>query len=66
MSMMDFYDGKSAEIALEEVLAARQEFLNSVKEMDTMAFILRYYIKTGEFLDPSVYGLPEPKEDDDE
>lgn len=66
MSMMDFYDNKSADIALEEVLAAKQEFLVQMKTLDIMEFILRYYLETGEMLNPSVFGLEEDTGDEDD
>ena len=67
-SFMDFYNSKNAEIALSEVLAAKQEYLNEIKMLDSMAFILMYYIKTGEMMDPEVFGIepPDDTEDDDE
>lgn len=65
MSFMDFYNNKNAEMALEEVLAAKQEYLNEIKMLDSMAFLLKYYIETGDMMDPEVFGI-EPPEDDEE
>ena len=44
------------------------EYLNEIKMLDSMAFILMYYIKTGEMMDPEVFGIepPDDTEDDDE
>lgn len=65
MSFMDYYNNESAEIALAEVRAARQEFLKELKTLDTMEFLLKYYIETGEMIDASIFGI-EPPEDFDE
>ena len=66
MSFMDFYNEKNAEMALEEVLAAKEEYLKAIQTLDTYAFLLKYYIKTGEMMDPSVFGIEEPEEEGDE
>lgn len=66
MSFMDFYNNESADMALGEVLAAKQEFLNEIKTLDTMAFILKYYIETGEMLDPIIFGIEPPEDFEDE
>jgi hypothetical protein len=65
---MDFYNNENAEIALSEVLAAKEEYLKEIQMLDSMAFILRYYIETGDMMDPGVFGIEpvEDSEDEDE
>lgn len=61
-SFMDFYNNKEAEIALCEVLAAKREYLKEIQMLDSMAFLLKYYIETGEMLDPEVFGIEKPED----
>lgn len=73
MSMKDFYDEQSCEIALDEANASREELLNiitqcegEIRNLDKMIMLLEYYLRTGNMIDPEDFGieLPEEMEDD--
>ena len=64
MSMMDLFTREQAIEALEEAEATKQEFLKELDNVNNMIFILRYYLETGEALDPAVYGFEEPEDEE--
>lgn len=66
MGMMDLYSVEQAEEALEESIAARKEFIKEIEMLDTMIFLLKYFLATGEPLDPAVFGIEDLGEDSDD
>lgn len=65
MSILDFYNKEEAIGAIEESEALKKELLKEIKKLDTCIFILKYFIETGESLDPEVFGIkPEDFEDE--
>lgn len=66
MSMMDLYTLEQAKEALEGAIEAKKEFLKEVEDLDTMIFILKYYIATGDGLEPSAFGLLDLEGDEDD
>jgi hypothetical protein len=66
MSMMDFYDKETAEECLEEARDAKIYCMKQMENIDKMIFLLEYYLATDEMLDPSVFGINDPGEEDDE
>ncbi len=66
MSMMDLYTLEQAKEALEGAIQTKKEFLKEIEELNTMIFILKYYIATGDGLDPAALGLEDLGEDEDD
>jgi len=66
MSMMDFYTMEQAEEALVDSIETRKQFIEEIGKLDTMIFILRYYIATGDPLDPAAFGIEDPEGDSDD
>lgn len=62
MKMMDLYNEEYARDALNEAIATRKDLMDRVEELNTMIFILNYFLSTGEPLDPSAFGYG-PEED---
>ena len=66
MDMMDLYNLEEAQAALDEAVQTKVEFMNQIEELNKMIFILTHFIKTGEPLDPAVFGIEDPEEESDE
>lgn len=65
MSMLDFYTKEQAIEAFEDSKRLKAELQAEIERIDTCMFLLRYYIETGDALDPEVFGI-EPEEDEDD
>ena len=57
MGMMDLYTEEQAAEALEESIKTKKEFLKEIETLDTMIFILKYFLATGDPLDPAAFDL---------
>jgi len=67
MDMIDFYNLEQAQEALDDALQTKAAFLKQIDELNTIIFILTYFLETGEPLDPSAFGIEEyPEEEEDE
>lgn len=66
MSMMDLYTLEQAKEALGEATETKKKFLEEIQMLDTMIFILKYYIATGDGLDPNVFGIKDLEGDEDD
>jgi len=66
MGMMDLYTEEEAAQALEGVLETKAEFLKEIEALDTMIFILKYYLATGDPLDPAAFGIEDLEGDLDD
>lgn len=64
MGMLDLYNEEQAKEALEDAEATKKEFLKEIETINTMIFILNYFLKTGDALDPEAFGLEDLEEDD--
>jgi len=63
---MDLYTEEQAAQALEESIETKKEFLKEIETLDTMIFILRYFLATGDPLNPEAFDLEEPEGDSDD
>ena len=59
MSMMDLYTYEQVSSELEKALALKEEFVEETYKLDNYIFVLKYYLATGESLDPDVIEIPE-------
>ena len=66
MGMMDLYTNEQAEEALEDSIATRKEFIKELETIDTIIFMLKYYLATGDALDPEVFGIEDLEGDSDD
>jgi hypothetical protein len=66
MGMIDLYNTEQAAEALDDAVATREEFLKQIEELDTIIFILKYFLATGDPLDPAVFGIEDPEEEVDD
>lgn len=68
MSMMDYYTQEEAEASLQECLEMKKHFLEKLDELNIFILLLKYYLATGDGLDPSVFGIERPEgfEDDED
>jgi len=66
MGMMDLYTKEEAAQALEETLETKVEFLKEIEKLDTMIFILKYYLATGDPLDPEAFDIEDLEGDLDD
>lgn len=66
MSMMDLYTKEQAKEALVGAIETKEKFLKEIHMLDTMIFILQYYIATGDGLDPNVFGIEDLEGDEDD
>ena len=57
MSMMDLYTTEQATQALADSIETRKQFIKEIETLDTMIFILKYYLATGDPLDPVAFGI---------
>ena len=64
MGMLDLYNEEQAKEALEDAINTRREFMLQIEELNTMIFILTYFLETGDPLDPSAFGIEDPEEED--
>lgn len=73
MSMIDFYDEQSCEMAINEAEESREELVkiieqceSDIRNLDKMLMLLNYYLNTGKAIDPKAFGIeiPEDMEDD--
>lgn len=64
MGMMDLYSKEQAIEALEEVEGRKKLFVEEIQSLDTMIFILKYYLVTGDGLKPEAFGFEDPEEGD--
>jgi hypothetical protein len=65
MDMMDFYTEEQAKEALEDAINTKKEFVLQLEELNTIIFILTYFLETGDPLDPAAFGFEEEEEDDE-
>lgn len=63
MRMMDLYSLEEAKEAIEDSIKMRKEFIKEIETLDTLIFMLRYYVATGEPLDPTAFGIEDPEGD---
>jgi len=63
MGMMDLYTEEQAADALAESIATKEEFMKEVENLNGIIFLLKYFLATGECLDPEVFGI-RPEEED--
>jgi len=67
MSMKDFHTRFEAEEALEEALDVRDAMYYELEKLNNYIFFLKYYLATGETIDPAFIELPgEDNNDDDD
>jgi len=66
MSMMDLYTLEQAKEALEDAEETKKEFFKQIEELNIMIFILKYYIATGDGLEPSAFDLEGLEGDEDD
>ena len=66
MSMMDLYTLEQAKEALEDAKETKKEFFKQIEELNIMIFILKYYITTGDGLEPSAFDLEDLEGDEDD
>ena len=66
MGMMNLYTEEQAEEALEESIVTRKKFIEELETLDTIIFMLKYYLATGDALDPEVFGIEDLGEDSDD
>ena len=59
MSMMDLYTKEKVAEELKKALALKKEFTEETHKLDNYIFVLKYYLGTGESLDPDVIEIPE-------
>lgn len=64
MSMMDLYKHEQAIEAMKEAKETKAQLVEYMDELNSLMFILTYYIETGEALNPEVYGI-KPNEEED-
>lgn len=63
MRMMDLYSLEEAKGAIEDSIEMRKKFVEEIETLDTYIFMLKYYVATGEPLDPTAFGLEDPEGD---
>jgi len=63
MGMMEFYTDREAVEALLEADRTRDQIIEMLRRLDNYIFFLKYFIATGEALDPDVIDLPEDDDD---
>jgi len=63
MDMMDLYTLERAEDALEETKKFKNDLLKEIEDLDTIMFILKYYIVTGVALEPAAFGIEGDSDD---
>jgi len=66
MGMMDLYTEEEAAQALKETLETKVEFLKEIEKLDTTIFILKYYLATGDPLDPEAFDIEDLEGDLDD
>lgn len=66
MGMIDLYTEEQAEEALEDAEATKKEFFREIESINNIIFYLRYYLATGDALDPSAIGIKKEEEDSDD
>jgi len=59
MGMIDHYTHERVTEELEEALALKEKFAEETHKLDNYIFVLKYYLATGESLDPDVIEIPE-------
>jgi hypothetical protein len=64
MGMIDFYSHEQVSGALTVALELKEEFTEETHKLDNYIFVLKYYLATGESLDPNVIELPEEQPND--
>ena len=64
MSMMDLFTREQAIEALEGAEATKVEFMIEVDNINNLIFILKYYLETGDALDPAAFGIDDPTDDE--
>jgi len=64
MGMLDLYNEEQARDALEDAKNTKKELMEQVDELDAMIFILKYFLNTGDALDPGALGIKDPEEED--
>jgi len=64
MGMMDLYTEEQATEALDDAIEAKKVYMEEIEGLNSVIFLLKYFLATGECLDPAVVGIPEPEEGD--
>jgi hypothetical protein len=64
MDMMDLFKQEEIEAALEQANKTKAVFYNEIRKLDNLIFIIEYYLKSGEAINPDYIELPEELEDD--
>jgi hypothetical protein len=64
MDMMDLFKQEEIEAALEQAYKTRKAFYNEIRKLDNLIFIIEYYMKSGEAVNPDYIELPEEHEDE--
>ena len=59
MGMIDLYTQERVTEELKKALALKEEFADETYKLDNYIFVLKYYLATGESLDPDVIEIPE-------
>jgi hypothetical protein len=57
MSMMDLYTTEQATQALVGAIETKKLLVKEIETLDVMIFILKYYLATGDPLDPVALGI---------
>ena len=64
MGMMDLYTAEQAAEALDDAIKTKAAYVEEIEGLNGIIFLLKYFLATGECLDPEVVGIPEPEEGD--
>lgn len=64
MRMMDLYSLEEAREAIEDSIEMRKKFVEEIETLDILIFMLKYYVATGEPLDPTAFGIEDEPEED--
>lgn len=64
MGMMELFSQEQAEEALQGAFNTKAAFLEELEKLNNFIFFLKYYLKTGEALNPDVIDLPGDEEDE--
>ncbi len=66
MGMMDLYTEEQVTQALAESMETKAEFIKEIETLNTMIFILKYYLATGDSLNPTAFDLEDLEGDLDD
>ena len=61
--MMELYTEDEAANALDEALETKAQIIDMLEKLNNYIFFLKYFLNTGEALNPDVIDLPEDDND---